>query len=78
MRRVRGVVHGAAAGLSAPQKGGRPAREATFDRAATPRPFFLPYSRDDVQRSFPASYTLVHPYAGDRAGLAGGTTPTAA
>ena len=42
MRRVRGVVHGPAWGLSAPQKGGRPAREATLYRAATPRPFLLP------------------------------------
>jgi len=42
MRRVRGVVHGPAAGLTAPQEGGRPAREAPLDRAATPRPFFLP------------------------------------
>src|SRR5919107_1560471 len=41
MRRVRGVVHGPAAGLTAPQKGGRPAREATLDRAATPRPLYL-------------------------------------
>ena len=43
MRRVRGVVHGPAAGLTAPQKGGRPAREAVLNQAATPRPFlFLP------------------------------------
>jgi hypothetical protein len=30
MRRVRGVVHGPAAGLTAPQKGGRPALEAAL------------------------------------------------
>jgi hypothetical protein len=42
MRRVRGVVHGPAAGLSAPQKGGRPACEAALEQAATLRPFFLP------------------------------------
>ena len=41
MRRVRGVVHGPAARLTASKKGGRPAREATLDRAATLRPSFL-------------------------------------
>src|SRR5918997_6831580 len=41
MRRVRGVVHGPAAGLTAPQKGGRLAHEATLYQAATLRPFFL-------------------------------------
>src|ERR671911_819702 len=52
MRRVRGVVHGPAAGLTAPQKGGRPAYEATLDRAATPRPFFFPYSPNLVEGGF--------------------------
>jgi hypothetical protein len=52
MRRVRGVVHGPAAGLTAPQKGGRPAYEATLDRAATPRPFFFPYSPNLVEGEF--------------------------
>ena len=41
MRRVRGVVHGPAAGLSASKKDQRMAREATFDRAATLRPSFM-------------------------------------
>jgi hypothetical protein len=41
MRRVRGVVHGPAAGLTAPQKGGRSAHEATLYQAATPRPFLF-------------------------------------
>jgi hypothetical protein len=36
------VVHGPAAGLTAPQKGGRPACEETLEQAATLRPFFLP------------------------------------
>jgi hypothetical protein len=44
MRRVRGVVHGPAAGLTAPQKVVRPAREAILDRAATPRPSSFPYT----------------------------------
>ncbi len=52
MRRVRGVVHGPAAGLTAPQKGGRPACEAALDRAATPRPFFFPYSPNLAEGSF--------------------------
>ena len=52
MRRVRGVVHGPAAGLTAPQKGGRPAREATLDRAATPRPFFLSLLPECVERLY--------------------------
>jgi hypothetical protein len=42
MRRVRGVVHGPLTGLTAPQKGRRPAHEATLHQAATPRSFFLP------------------------------------
>ena len=41
MCRVRGVVHGPAAGLTASKKGGRLVREATLDLAATPRPFFF-------------------------------------
>jgi hypothetical protein len=41
MRRVRGVVHGPAAGLTTSKKGGRPSCEATLDRAATLRPAFL-------------------------------------
>ena len=41
MHRVRGVVHGPAAGLSASKKNQRMAREATFDRAATLRPSFM-------------------------------------
>src|SRR5215217_6313794 len=41
MCRVRGVVHGPAAGLSASKKGGRPGSEATLDRAATLRNSFL-------------------------------------
>src|ERR687897_3817523 len=52
MCRVRGVVHGPAAGLTAPQKGGRPAYEATLDRAATPLPFFFPYSPNLVEGLF--------------------------
>jgi hypothetical protein len=39
MRRVRGVVHGQAARLIAPQKGGLPDHEATLDRAFTPQSF---------------------------------------
>src|SRR5215208_2000816 len=41
MWRVRRAVHGPAAGLTAPQKDGRPGSEATLDRAATLRPSFL-------------------------------------
>jgi hypothetical protein len=41
MRRVRGVVHGPTAGLTASKKGGCPAREATLDQATTLRPSFL-------------------------------------
>src|SRR5215204_2616402 len=52
MCRVRGVVHGPAEGLIAPQKGGRPAREATLDRAATLRPSFLPSSPECVEGVF--------------------------
>src|ERR671916_169240 len=52
MRRVRGVVHGPAAGLTAPRKGGRSAREATFDRAATPRPFYLPLFTNLLEGAF--------------------------
>jgi hypothetical protein len=52
MRRVRGVVYGPGAGLSAPQKGGRSAREATLDLAATPRPSFCPYSPECVEGVF--------------------------
>jgi hypothetical protein len=52
MRRVRGVVHGPDAGLTAPQKGGRPACEATLDRAATVRPSFFSYSPGCVEGAF--------------------------
>ena len=52
MRRVRGVVHGPAAGLTASKKGGRPAREATLDRAATIQPFSFPYSPECVDGEF--------------------------
>jgi hypothetical protein len=62
MRRVRGVVHGPAAGLSAPQKGGRPAREATLDRAATPRHCFFPYSPNFVDCRIPGLMRLSAPF----------------
>src|SRR5687767_5026281 len=52
MRRIRGVVHGPAAGLTAPRKGGRMAREATLDRVATPRPSFCPFSPESVEGVF--------------------------
>ena len=50
MHRVRGVVHGPAAGLIASKKDQRMAREATFDRAATLRPSFCSYSPECVER----------------------------
>jgi hypothetical protein len=50
VRRVRGVVHGPAAGLTAPQKGGRPACEETLEQAATLRPFFLPLFTEVLRR----------------------------
>jgi hypothetical protein len=50
MRRVRGVVHGPAAGLTAAQKGGRPACEETLEQAATLRPFFLPLFTEVLRR----------------------------
>ena len=53
MRRVRGVVHGPAAGLTAPQKGGRPACEAALEQAATLRPFFLPLTTNVLEVAFP-------------------------
>jgi hypothetical protein len=52
MCRVRGVVHGPAAGLIASKKGGRSAREATLDLAATSRPFFFSYSPECVEGQF--------------------------
>src|SRR5215217_3163164 len=51
MRRVRGVVHGPAWGLTASQKGGRSALKATLDRTSTPR-FFFPYSPKCAEGSF--------------------------
>src|SRR5919112_1122887 len=58
MRRVRGVVHGPAAGLTAPRKGGRLAHEATFYQAATLQPFFFPYSPDYPERGILGSSAL--------------------
>ena len=52
MCRVRGVVHGPAPGLTAPQKDRRPVCRATLDRAATLRPYFCSCSPDCLENKF--------------------------